>query len=115
MVEDRERERRVRLGRTSSTVVAIGRGVAEAEVLIKKGLWLRGRWQSVRRYEVVQPTRAKKGWVWVGEMVDQILKSKGEALRRCDTSIKGAIGAVQEVVDEVRELKYGKENLKGQW
>ena len=83
--------------------------------LTLKVLWLKGRWHSVKRYEAVQPIRAKKGWVWVGEMVDQILKREGEALRRCDTSIKGVMGAVQRVVDEVRELKYGKENLKGQW
>ena len=36
-------EKRERSGRTSSTVVAFVRGVAEVEVLMKKGLWLRGR------------------------------------------------------------------------
>ena len=115
LVGEKERGRRERMGRTSSTVVAFVRGVAEADVLMKKGLWLRGRWHSVKRYEAVQPIRMKKGWVWVGEKMDQVLKSEGEALRRCDASIKGVMGAVQGVVEEVRELKYGKENLKGQW
>ena len=115
MVGEKERERRERLGRMSSIVVAFVRGVAEAEVLMKKGLWLRGRWHSVKRYEAVQPIRMKKGWVWVGEMMDQVLKSEGDALRKWDASIKGIIGAVQGVVEGARELKYGKENLKDQW
>ena len=63
----------------------------------------------------MQPIHTKKGWVWVGEMMDQVLKSEGDALRKCDASIKGIMGAVQGVVEEARELKYGKENLKGQW
>ena len=58
---EKERARRESLGRTSSMVVAFVRGVVEADVLLKKGLWLRGRWHSVKRYEAVQPIRAKKG------------------------------------------------------
>ena len=92
--------------------MAFVRGVAEADVLLKKGLWLRGRWHSVRRYEAVQPIRAKKGWVWVGERIDEVMKSEGTALRKCDASIKGIMGAVQGVVEEVRELKYGKKEKK---
>ena len=60
LVEEEERKRRERWGRTSSTVVAFVRGVAEADVLLKKGLWLRGRWHSVKKYEAVQPIRSKK-------------------------------------------------------
>ena len=63
----------------------------------------------------MQPIRMKKGWVWVGEMMDQVLKSEGDALRKCDASIKDIMGAVQGVVEEVRELKDGQKNLKGQW
>ena len=62
LVEEKERKRREKLGRMSSTVVAFIRGVAEADVLLKKGLWLGGRWHSVKRYEAVQPIRVKKGW-----------------------------------------------------
>ena len=112
LVGEKERARREKLGRTSSTVVAFVRGVAEADVLLKKGLWMRGRWHSVKRYEAVQPIRAKKGWVWVGEMIDEVMKSEGAALRKCDASIKGIMGAVQGVVEEVRELKYGRKEKK---
>ena len=64
----------------------------------------------------MQPVRTKKEWVWVGEMMDELLKSEGAALRKVDMSVKGIHGAgVQGVVEEMRELKFGKENLKGQW
>ena len=111
---EKERARREKYGHTSSTVVAFVRGVAEADILLKKGLWLKGRWHSVKRYEAVQPIRAKKGWVWVGEMIDEVMKSEGTALRKCDASIKGIMGAVQGVVEEVRELKY-RERKKKVW
>jgi len=62
LVDEKERKRREKLGRMSSTVVAFVRGVVEADVLLKKGLWLGGRWHSVKRYEAVQPIRVKKGW-----------------------------------------------------
>ena len=58
---EKERARREKYGHTSSTVVAFVRGVAEADILLKKGLWLKGRWHSVKRYEAVQPKHAKKG------------------------------------------------------
>ena len=41
-----------------------------------------------------------------------MLKSKGTALRKYDASIKGIMGAVQGVVEEVRELKYGRKEKK---
>ena len=53
--------------------------------------------------------------MWVGKMVDRVFKSEGDALRKCDTSIKGIMEAVQGVVEEVKELKYGSENFKGHW
>ena len=48
-MNEKERKRRESLGRMSSTVVVFVRGVAEADVLLKKDLWLRGRWHSVKR------------------------------------------------------------------
>ena len=42
MVGEKERARREALGRMSSTVVVFVRGVAEADVLLKKGWWLGG-------------------------------------------------------------------------
>ena len=62
LVGEKERARREALGRMSSMVVAFVRDAAEADVLLKKGLWLGGRWHSVKRYEAVQPIRVKKGW-----------------------------------------------------
>ena len=115
LIGEKEGGRRMELGRTSSTVVVIVRGMAEAEVLLQKELWLRERWHLVKRYEAVQPKRAKTGWLWVGEIVDQVFESEGDALQKCDPSIKGIMAAVQGVVEEVRELKYEKENLKGTW
>ena len=43
LVGEKERMRREALGRMSSTVVAFVRGVVEADVPLKKGLWLGGR------------------------------------------------------------------------
>ena len=108
LVGEEERKRRERWGRTSSTVVAFVRGVAEADVLLKKGLWLKGRWHSIKRYEAVQPIRAKKGWVWVGERLDEVMKNEGSALRLVNMSVKGIHGAVQGLVEEEREMKFGK-------
>ena len=41
-----------------------------------------------------------------------MFKSEGAALRKVDASVKGIMGAVQGVVAEVRELKYGKREKK---
>ena len=37
-----------------------------------------------------------------------MMKSEGTVLRECDSSIKGIMGAVQGVVEEIKELKYGR-------
>ena len=50
--------------------------------------------------------------MWVGEMIDEVMKSEEAVLKKCDASIKGIMGAVQGVVEEVRELKYGKKEKK---
>jgi len=86
---EKERIRREKMGRLSSTVVAFVRGVGEAEVLMKKGLWLGGRWHSVKRYEAVQPIRMTKGWTWVEEKLNEVMKSEGDALRKVNTSVLG--------------------------
>ena len=75
-------------------------------MLLKKWLWLRGTWHSVKRYEAVHPIHGKKGWVWVGEMVAWVSKSEGDPFQKCDTSMKRIMGAVQGLIREVRELKY---------
>ena len=57
LVDDKKRNRKMEMGRMSSTVVAFVRGLAEADVPLKRGLWLRGRWHSAKSYETVQPIR----------------------------------------------------------
>ena len=105
LVGEKERARREALGRMSSTVVAFVRGVAEADVILKKGLWLGGRWHSVKRYEAVQPIRVKKGWAWVSERLDEVSKSEGTALRRVNGSVDGIFKAVAEIGREVKEMR----------
>jgi len=113
LVPENERERREKMGRLSSTVVAFVRGVGETEVLLKKGLWLGGRWHSVKRYEVVQPIRVKKGWAWVGERLDVIIKSEEDAMRKVNTTVLGLHKALEEVGKKVDGMDPGKG--KGSW
>ena len=102
---EKESARGEALGRMSSTVVAFVRGVAEADVLLKKGLWLGGRWYSVKRYEAVQPIRVKKGWAWVSERLDEVSRSEGTALRRVNGSVDGIFKAVAEIGKKVKEMR----------
>ena len=110
MVGEKERARRESLGRMSSTVVALVRGVAEADVLLKKGLWLGGRWHSVKRYEAVQPIRVKKGWVWVSERLNEVSRSEGTALRWINGSVDGICKTAAEIGKEVKEMSMVGEN-----
>ena len=112
LVGEKERKRREVLGHTSSTIVAFVRGVVEVDVLLKKGLWLGGRWPLVKMYEAVQPIRAKKSLVWVGEMLDKVMKNESSALSLVNMSFKGIHGAVQGLVEKVREMKLGKKEVR---
>jgi len=113
LVDEKERARREKMGRLSSTVVAFVKGIGEVEVLLKKGLWLGGRWNSVKRYAAVQPIRVKKGWGWVGEKLDEVMKSEGDALRRINTTVLGLHRAFEEVGKKVDGMNLGKG--KGSW
>jgi len=105
LVDEKERARREALGRLSSTVVVFVRGVAETDILMRKGLWLGGRWHSVKRYEAVQPVRVKKGWCWVGERLIEVMKSEGMALRRVNGSVDGLFKAVAEIGRSVNKMR----------
>jgi len=48
LVEEKEMARRKALGWQSSTVEVFVRGVAETDAVMRKGLWLEGRWHSVK-------------------------------------------------------------------
>ena len=120
LVGEKERARREALGHMSSMVVAFVRRVAEADVLLKKGVWLGGRWHSVKRYEAVQPIRVKKGSAWVSTRLYEITRSEGTALRRVNGSVDGIFKAVAEIGKEVKELRmigeYGeKREVKEHW
>jgi len=52
---------RMGAGKKSSTVLVKVRGEEVANRLFRKGLWVGGRWCSVRRFVVI-PTRRKEGW-----------------------------------------------------
>ena len=101
-------------------MVAFVRGVAKADVLLKKGLWLGGRWHSVKRYEAGQPIRVKKGWAWVSERLDEVSRNEGVALRNVNRSVNGIFKAVAEIGKEVKEMRlvneYGtRKGVKEYW
>jgi len=53
LVDEEEVVRRKGLGKTSSTVVVFMRGALDVAGLLRGGLWLGGRWHSVKRFEAV--------------------------------------------------------------
>jgi len=82
LVDEEEVVRRKGLGKTSSTRVMFLRGASEAAGLLRRGLWLGGRWHSVRRFEAVQPERKKTGWVWLREWMEKEGKDRVDGSRR---------------------------------
>jgi len=78
---------------------------AVADVLLKKGMWLGGRWHSVKRYESVEPIRVRKGWAWVTERLDVMTGTEGTALRKGNGSVEGIFKAVAEIGKEVKEMR----------
>ena len=69
LVDEKEVARRKSLGKSSSTVVVFVCGMSDVAGLLRRGLWLGGRWHSVRKFEAVQPVRKKSGWVGMKEWV----------------------------------------------
>ena len=62
LVDDEERGRRMKAGKTSSTVLAMVRGGKEVDALFRTGMWLAGRWCSIRRFLSVKPVRKVDRW-----------------------------------------------------
>ena len=62
LVDDAERGRRMKSGKTSSTVLAMVRGGKEVNALFCTGMWLSGRWCSIRRFLSVKPVRKVDWW-----------------------------------------------------
>ena len=57
-------------GKTSSTVLAMVRGGKEVDKLFRSGMWLAGRWCSVRRFLAVKPVRKVDRWRQVKVALD---------------------------------------------
>ena len=115
LVDEKERVRRQALGWQSSTVVVFVRGVAETDALMKKSLWLRGRWHSVKRYEAVQPIRVKKEWYWAQERLDEVMKCEGVALRKLNGSVDGIFKALVEIGRTVNEMRLAGQVKGDHW
>ena len=62
LVDDAERGRRMKSGKTSSTVLAMVKGGKEVEALFRMGMWLAGRWCSIKPYLSVKPVRKVDRW-----------------------------------------------------
>ena len=105
--------RRKGLGKTSSTVVMFLRGASDVAGLLRKGLWLGGRWHSVRRFEAVQPVRKKRGWVWLREWMEEEGKVREEGGRRDRERMERINGQLaymrkraEKVEDEEKKKKF---------
>jgi len=70
LVDEDERGRRMKEGKTSSTVVALVRGGKEMDALFRSGMWLAGRWSSIRRFMSVKPVRKVDRWRQVKVVLD---------------------------------------------
>jgi len=113
LVNEEEVVRRKGLGKTSSTVVVFLRGASDVAGLLRKGLWLGGRWHSVRRFEAVQPVRKKGGWVWLREWLEKEGKAREEGGRKDRErmeSINGQLAYMrkraEKVEDEEKKKKF---------
>jgi len=62
LVNEEERGRRMKEGKTSSTVVALVRGGKEVDALFRSGMWMAGRWYSIKRFVSVKPVRKVDRW-----------------------------------------------------
>ena len=62
LVDDAERGRRMTGGKTLSTVLAIVSGGKEVDALLRSGMWLAGRWCSIRCFLSVKPVRKVDRW-----------------------------------------------------
>ena len=105
LVDEKEVARRKSLGKTSSTVVVFVRGASDVAGLLRKGLWLRGRWHSVRKFEAVQPDRKKSGWVWMREWMEKEGKEREEKGRKAWLEL-------QSITEQLRVLRKSAEKVE---
>ena len=112
LVDEEEVVRRKGLGKTSSTVVVFLRGASEAAGLLRHGLWLGGRWHSVRRFEVVQPVRKKTGWVWMREWMEKEGRVRTEGGRRDQERMEEISGHLRELRMRAEKVEDGEKRKK---
>jgi len=105
LVDEKEVARRKGLGKTSSTVVVFVRGASDVAGLLRKGLWLGGRWHSVRKFEAVQPDRKKSGWVWMREWMEKEGKERAIGDRKAWLDM-------QSISEELRVLRKSAEKVE---
>ena len=70
LVDEKKRDKRIKEGKTSSTVFAMVRGGKEVDKLFRLGMWLASRWCSVRRFLAVKPVRKVDRWRQVKVALD---------------------------------------------
>jgi len=105
LVDEKEVARRKGLGKTSSTVVVFVRGASEVAGLLRKSLWLGGRWHLVRKFEAVQPDRKKSGWVWMREWMEKEGKERAVGDRK-------AWLEMQSITEQLRVLRKSAEKVE---
>jgi len=105
LVDEKEVARRKGLGKTSSTVVVFVRGASDVAGLLRKGLWLGGRWHSVRKFEAVQPDRKKSGWVWMREWMEKEGKEREDKGRKAWLEL-------QSITEQLRVLRKSAEKVE---
>jgi len=70
LVDDAEQDWRMKEGKTSSMVLALVRGGKDVDGLFRSGMWLAGRWCSIRRFLAVKPVRKVDRWRQVKVVLD---------------------------------------------
>jgi len=114
LVPEGELAKRKERGSLSSTVVARVRGVDVAGQLCRTGLWVGGRWCSVRRYVAVPPKKKEPGWTRVVGKVKEVVEERmttgievailaGKEIGK--GRVEGLEGLMKEVRKDLKEMK----------
>ncbi|RPB03973.1 hypothetical protein L873DRAFT_1799967 [Choiromyces venosus 120613-1] len=91
LVSEEEREKRMKQGRRSSTVVVRVCGRERVGELCRAGLWVGGVWCTVRKFVVVLVKRKEASWV-------RVVKKVEESVGGMEMNVKGAVMAMGEKV-----------------
>ncbi|RPA89571.1 hypothetical protein L873DRAFT_1796025 [Choiromyces venosus 120613-1] len=100
LVDEGEREKRIKQGKRSSTVVVKVIGWERVGELCHAGLWVGGVWCSVRKFVAVPVKRKEAGWVRVVEKIE-------EQVEGMEMNVEGAVVAMGEKVANVEKSVVG--------